>query len=244
MNLDWDAASGSWMVVGQYKLDNGDGYGDYSDIVQRIYALEKGGDGGVRLAGHPHSALDSEPNFLMRQLVAAAGSTEFGNFFSKGHVCHNEGEDGGFELTLARRYLTPKDARQSLARHARAGWGIGDDVCVGLLAKYYLTCCSETSCFPGGGAGGGAAAAVSDGEGVRTCVCSASASHLYDTLPLLLPADPRKSTEYKTKTKTKTKTGADKRAAAAEDSDTGHAGHGDGGGKRPRASADTEDAQA
>ena len=100
MNLDWDAASGSWMVVGQYKLDNGDGYGEYSDIVQRIYALEKGGDAGVRLAGHPHSAPDSEPNFLKRQLVAAAGSTEFGNFFSKGHVCRDGGENGGFELTL------------------------------------------------------------------------------------------------------------------------------------------------
>mmetsp|Transcript_45801 Transcript_45801/g.53605 ORF Transcript_45801/g.53605 Transcript_45801/m.53605 type:complete len:92 (-) Transcript_45801:176-451(-) len=48
-------------------------------------------------------------------LVAACGTTEFGNFVSLGYI-HKPKVDSEVELVLARRYIAETDSRQEIVR--------------------------------------------------------------------------------------------------------------------------------
>lgn len=85
-------------VGGSYKLDQGDGLADYSDVSHRIHVIEL-----VEPSGEDGAAC---------ALVSARGTTEFGEFASLGVL--SQTADGANELTLARRYIGDKDARCKL----------------------------------------------------------------------------------------------------------------------------------
>ena len=78
-------------LTGSYKLDNGDGPANYSDVEHKVHSINV-----VSKAG---------TNFI---LFGARGDTEFGPFLSMG-VRH------GNTLTLARRYIDAKDPRMKLS---------------------------------------------------------------------------------------------------------------------------------
>ena len=74
-------------LSGSYKLDNGDGPEDHSDVTHRIRVLDSG-------------------------VVGARGTTEFGEFVSLGRL--EQGAEG-LSLTLARRYIDDDDPRCSMS---------------------------------------------------------------------------------------------------------------------------------
>ena len=81
-------------VSGSYKLDQGDGLGNYSDLLHIFHVRatdnDKGSDGVV---------------------VGACGNTEFGRFISLGVL---ELRGSQTQLTLARRYIADNDPRAKL----------------------------------------------------------------------------------------------------------------------------------
>ena len=105
-------------AAGTYKLDNGDGPSDYSDLKHIIVVGKEGTGGpptnphvaffaGVTSPTNPHMAFS--PPRTMCRIVAARGDTEFGEFVSLGQM-----RDDG-TLTLARRYIASNDPRIKLA---------------------------------------------------------------------------------------------------------------------------------
>ena len=81
-------------LAGSYKLDNGDGPADYSDIEHIVHATPVTSKAGTPLV-----------------VVGARGDTEFGKFLSMGVLV-------GTTLTLARRYIDDKDPRNKLSATA------------------------------------------------------------------------------------------------------------------------------
>eukprot|EP00966_Prymnesium_polylepis_P166957 3859214-Prymnesium_polylepis.4 len=84
------------MLTGSYKLDNGGGLDDYSDVEHKICAIE----------GPPCGGPLGESEWVN---VAARGTTEFGEFVSLGKMVRLG--DGSHVLTLARRYIADDDPR-------------------------------------------------------------------------------------------------------------------------------------
>ena len=80
-------AGGAEFISGSYKLDQGDGLADFSDLSHRVHLSAQG-------------------------VVGACGSTEFGKFISLGKLIAH-GTHG--ELTLARRYIADNDPRAKLS---------------------------------------------------------------------------------------------------------------------------------
>ncbi len=99
--------------TGSYKLDNGDGLKDFSDVDHSFYICED-----------PPS---DRPGRCPGATVAAVGDTEFGRFVSLGKL--DSKVDGRFtRLTLARRYIDEFDDRggmgpEDLARRVAASCG-------------------------------------------------------------------------------------------------------------------------
>ena len=93
---------GGGTFTGEYKLDNGDGPADYSDLEHEIFAYN--GPPGHHPAAHSWA------------VVGACGDTEFGRFVSLG-VLDGEvsggvpGDDTYSRLTLVRRYIAEDDPR-------------------------------------------------------------------------------------------------------------------------------------
>ena len=97
---------GGGTFTGEYKLDNGDGPADYSDLEHEIFAYNGP-------PGH-HPAVHSWA------VVGACGDTEFGRFVSLG-VLDGEvsggvpGDDTYSRLTLVRRYIAEDDPRNGMS---------------------------------------------------------------------------------------------------------------------------------
>ena len=80
---------------GEYKLDNGEGLGTYSDLEH------------VSQFVFPS---DTEDKAACQELLCVAkGNTEFGKFMSHGVLSFTD--EGEVQLTLARRYIGDKDPR-------------------------------------------------------------------------------------------------------------------------------------
>jgi len=82
------------ILTGSYKLDNGDGLADYSDIEHQIWAYN----------GPP----EHRPSAGEWTTIGACGDTEFGRFVSLGQLSNGR-------LTLARRYITNDDPRVKMS---------------------------------------------------------------------------------------------------------------------------------
>ena len=100
---DNPGGGGGASFTGKYKLDNGDGLADYSDVEHQIWAYN----------GPPaeHPSLESWG------AVGACGDTEFGRFVSLGRL--DSAVAGSHpqvytRLTLARRYIAEDDPRKSM----------------------------------------------------------------------------------------------------------------------------------
>ena len=104
------------VLIGTYKLDQGDGEGlrDYSDIEQILHIIETASLGEDGADGGGSSAI-----------VGARGTTEFGQFASLGLLLHNS-ETRTTELTLVRRYLSDDDSRTKLCAREIAALAFGD----------------------------------------------------------------------------------------------------------------------
>lgn len=103
---------GEAAFTGTYKLDNGEGPEDYSDVAHVIRACN----------GPP----DHHPSTSSWAVVGARGDTEFGRFVSLGRLDKKipggvPGDDDYARLTLARRYLADDDPRLSMS---------AEDVCL------------------------------------------------------------------------------------------------------------------
>ena len=93
---------GSGTFSGSYKLDNGDGLDDYSDLQHDFFAIN----------GPP----SHHPACHDWAVVGACGDTEFGRFVSLGMLDgKGEGEDTYGRLTLVRRYLADDDPRVGMS---------------------------------------------------------------------------------------------------------------------------------
>ena len=93
---------------GTYKLDNGEGLGDYSDLEHKIFAFN---------GPPPH-----HPSCSSWAVVGACGDTEFGRFVSLGRLDEKAsgevpGDDTYGRLTLARRYLAEDDPRAAMSAY-------------------------------------------------------------------------------------------------------------------------------
>ena len=99
-------------LAGSYKLDQGDGLADFSDISHEVYAID----------GPPgHHALGEQGAETDWAVVGATGNTEFGRFVSLGRLDGAESYDSGYSrLTLARRYLDDDDPRIGMSAKAVA----------------------------------------------------------------------------------------------------------------------------
>ena len=91
---------------GSYKLDNGDGPADYSDLEHEIFAYN----------GPP----DHHPAVHSWAVVGACGDTEFGRFVSLGVLDGKApgecpGNDTYTRLTLVRRYIADDDPRNGMS---------------------------------------------------------------------------------------------------------------------------------
>jgi len=97
---------GGGTFTGSYKLDNGDGPADYSDVEHDIYAFN----------GPP----DHHPACHSWAVVGACGDTEFGRFVSLGVLDGKTpgevpGNDTYSRLTLVRRYIADDDPRKGMS---------------------------------------------------------------------------------------------------------------------------------
>ena len=107
--------------TGSYKLDNGDGLEDFSDIEHTIDAWD----------GPP----SHHPATHSWAVVGAIGSTPFGNFISLGRLDRTDGRGGSMvdgdytRLTLARRYIADDDPRIGMSAKdvCRRVIGLGED---------------------------------------------------------------------------------------------------------------------
>ena len=99
-------------LAGSYKLDQGDGLADFSDISHEVYAID----------GPPgHHGLGEQGAETDWAVVGATGNTEFGRFVSLGRLDGAESYDSGYSrLTLARRYLDDDDPRVGMSAKAVA----------------------------------------------------------------------------------------------------------------------------
>ena len=85
-------------ITGSYKLDNGDGPQDYSDVEHQIHAWP--------VVANP---------FMERwKLVGARGKDELGEFISIGALLLPSEYCSGFMLFLSRRYISDDDPRTKL----------------------------------------------------------------------------------------------------------------------------------
>ena len=96
---------GSYTFTGSYKLDQGEGLADYSDVTHKVCVIEgpplEGGQSGWCIVG-------------------ARGTTEFGEFVSLGRYDGHSGS-GDVTLTLARRYIADNDPRCKMSAEEVAG---------------------------------------------------------------------------------------------------------------------------
>jgi hypothetical protein len=91
-------------LTGSYKLDNGDGLADYTDLKHEIWAYN----------GPP----SHHPSINSWAVVGACGDTEFGRFVSLGRLDQKKSDDtyaAYTRLTLARRYIADDDPRKSMS---------------------------------------------------------------------------------------------------------------------------------
>ena len=98
--------AGGGKFTGSYKLDNGDGPADYSDLEHEIFAYN----------GPP----DHHPAVHSWAVVGACGDTEFGRFVSLGVLDGKapgecRGNDTYTRLTLVRRYIADDDPRNGMS---------------------------------------------------------------------------------------------------------------------------------
>ena len=101
-------------VSGSYKLDNGEGLADYSDLEHKLWAVD----------GPP----SHHPSTHEWAAVGACGDTEFGRFVSLGRL--DKPSEGRYtRLTLARRYIDEKDPRTAMGPSdvVRRVAGVGED---------------------------------------------------------------------------------------------------------------------
>ena len=93
---------GGGALTGSYKLDNGDGLEDYSDLAHDVFAI--------------NGPFSHHPATHSWAVVGACGDTEFGRFVSLGVLDGKApgqvpGDDTYTRLTLVRRYLADDDPR-------------------------------------------------------------------------------------------------------------------------------------
>ena len=106
------ATSSPATLAGSYKLDQGDGLEDFSDLAHEVYAKD----------GPPgHHGLGEQGAETDWAVVGATGNTEFGRFVSLGRLDGGVGQPCTYSrLTLARRYLDDDDPRVGMSAKAVA----------------------------------------------------------------------------------------------------------------------------